>query len=132
MSARIKSADGHSGGFTLIEVVMSMTILTYGVLGVAATTLHVVRQVQIAEMDTDRTAVMQSVIERVRAEAFDTYQTASDSTGAYTVEWETWRENSREKGLRVVTTGPRLVNNGGPVTIAAQAADTVEYRLVRR
>ena len=82
MSARIKSADGHSGGFTLIEVVMSMTILTYGVLGVAATTLNVVRQVQIAEMDTDRTAVTQSVIERVRAEAFDTYQTASDSTGA--------------------------------------------------
>ncbi|MCH7531134.1 MAG: prepilin-type N-terminal cleavage/methylation domain-containing protein [Gemmatimonadetes bacterium] len=132
MSARITPADGHSGGFTLIEVVMAIMILTYGMLGMAGVTLHVVRQVQIAEMDTDRSAVLQSVIERVRAESFDTYQTGSDTAGAYTVEWQTWAENSRAKGLRVVTTGPGLVSNGGPVMIAADATDTVEYRLVRR
>ena len=132
MSAGVTPAEGHSGGFTLIEVVMSVMILTYGVLGMAGTTLHLVRQVQIAEMETDRTAVMQSVIERVRAESFDTYRTGSDTTGAYTVEWETWSENPRSKGLRVVTTGPGLASDGGPVTIAAQAADTVEYLLVRR
>jgi hypothetical protein len=31
MSARITPADGGSGGFTLLEVVMSMLTLTYGV-----------------------------------------------------------------------------------------------------
>jgi Tfp pilus assembly protein PilV len=132
MSACVTPAEGHSGGFTLIEVVMSVMILTYGVLGMAGTTLHLVRQVQIAEMDTDRAAVMQSVVERVHAESFDTYRTSSDTTGAYTVEWETWSENPRSKGLRVVTTGPGLASDGGLVTIAAQAADTGEYLLVRR
>ena len=131
MSARVTPADGRSGGFSLIEVVMSMVILTYGVLGMAGTTLHVARQVNIAEMKTDRAAVVQSVIERVRAESFDTYQTSSDTTGAYTVEWETWSENSRAKGLRVVTTGPGLVSNGGPVMIGTNATDTVQYRIVR-
>ena len=131
MSAHITRAEGQSGGFTLLEVVMSMMILTYGVLGLAGTTLHVTRQVHIAEMDTDRAAVVQSVIERVRAESFDTYRNNSDTNGAYTAEWETWAENSREKGLRVVTTGPGLVSNGGPVMISAHATDTVQYRLVR-
>ena len=132
MIPRVIPADHGSGGFTLLEVVMSMMILTYGVLGLAGTTLNVVRQVHIAEMNTDRAAVVQSVIERVRAESFDTYRSSSDTAGAYTVKWETWAENSRAKGLRVVTTGPGLVSNGGPVMIAALAKDTVEYRLVRR
>ena len=132
MSARVAPTNGHSGGFRLIEGVMSIVILTYGVLGMAGTTLYVVRQVSIAEMKTDRAAVVQSVIERVRAESFDTYRTNSDTTGAYTVKWETWAENSREKGLRVVTTGPGLVSNGGPVMMSALATDTVEYRMVRR
>lgn len=132
MSARVALAHDQRGGFTLLEVVMSMMILTYGVLGLAGTTLHVTRQVHIAEMYTDRAAVVQSVIERVRAESFDTYRTSSDTLGAYTVEWETWAETAVGKGLRVVTTGPGLVSNGGPVTIAAHATDTVEYRLVRR
>lgn len=132
MSAPVTPTDGRSGGFTLIEVVMSVMILSYGVLGMAGTTLNLVRQVQIAEMVTDRAAALQSVIERVRAESFDTYLVSSDTIGSYTVHWETWSENSREKGLRVVTVGPGLASDGGPVAIAAHTADTVEYRLVRR
>ena len=132
MSERITPADRQRGGFTLLEVVMSIMILTYGVLVLAGTTLHVLRMVQIAEMDTDRTAMVQSVIERVRAESFNTHRAGSDTSGAYTVAWQTWAESSVEKGLRVVTTGPGLVNNGGPVTIAANATDTVEYRIARR
>jgi prepilin-type N-terminal cleavage/methylation domain-containing protein len=43
MSACVTPAHDQRGGFTLLEVVMSMMILTYGVLGLAGTTLHVTR-----------------------------------------------------------------------------------------
>jgi Tfp pilus assembly protein PilV len=131
MNSSESGARTQRGGFTLLEVVMSMVIMTYGVLALAGTTIHVIRQVNIAEFGTARTAVIQSVVERVRAEGFDSYQDYADTMGVYTVEWETWRIDSRTKGLRVVSSGPGLDRSDGAVVVAQNVLDTLDYLMVR-
>lgn len=120
-----------NAGFTLLELLVSMVVLTYGILGVAGSTAYVLRQVTVADMGTKRVAAVQSVVERVRAQPFNTVSIGTDSLGLYSLEWTSATQGSGSKLIQVISTGPGLIATEDGPRIVPAAVDTFEYLIVR-
>lgn len=107
----------HAGraGFSLVELIVAVIILAVGVLGLAGMTALVVRQVTLADVNTERSAALQSVIERLRATNISSIGTGSAITGSYTVSWSVIDSTSLSRTVRVITTGPGLVKDTAAV-----------------
>jgi prepilin-type N-terminal cleavage/methylation domain-containing protein len=118
-------------GFTIIEVLFALIILTFGVLGLASTTLWVVRQTQVSEVATERTIALQSVIEELRAAPYNDVVAGSGTEGNFSVSW-TVAVGANSKLVTVTTTGPGLVNATGFPTLSPSVAQTFDYRIFRR
>ena len=119
------------GGFSLVEVVVAMVVLTYGLLGTAGTTLYIVREVTVADMATKRSMAVRSCMERARSMHFDTVGAGVDSIGEYELAWTSSAVDARTKLVRVIATGPGLVSSSTGLAIAAAAVDTIDFRMYR-
>jgi type IV pilus assembly protein PilV len=115
-----------SGGFSLIELIIALIILTFGVLGMAGTTALVVRQTTLADVNTERSAALQSVVERIRATSYNSVGTGSSTVGAFTVSWSVASSTGNTKTVRVITTGPGLRKDTAAVvpTLGNNVQDT--------
>ena len=127
-------ASGHRcAGFTIVEVIVAMMVLAIGVLGLAGTTAHIVRQVTLADIMTERAAALQTAVERVQATDWDAVGTGSDSVGIYGVEWSSALVGAQLKEVTIITYGPGLetsADNPYPI-FGQQVADTFSFRVVR-
>ena len=121
------------GGFTMVEVIIAIIILTLGVMGMAGTTMLVVRQVTLARVMTERSVALQSVVERVQAMNYDNVATGSDSLGVFRMTWSSTSETSQSKLVRIITVGPGVKTAGaGFPVLTTGVADTFNYRVIRR
>ena len=119
-------------GFSLVEVVFAVLIMSVGLLGMAATTTTLVHQANISELRTRRALAMQQGVERVRAFLYDSLSSGSDSSGVFEVSWSTTAEADLVKTVQIVTEGPGLVSrSGAPPVIRQNVPDTLNYRVVR-
>ena len=121
-------------GFTMVEVIAAIVILTVGVLGLAGTTAYVVRQVTLANVMTERSVALQTAIEKVQAMPYTNVATGSDSVGHFRVTWSSATETSASKLVTFITTGPGLRSstvNPFP-TMGTNVADTFVYRVISR
>jgi prepilin-type N-terminal cleavage/methylation domain-containing protein len=123
------TASGR-GGFTLVEVVVALIILTVGVLGLAGTTVWVVRQSTLAELSTERAAAVQTVVEQLRASDYATLAAGSDSVGRFDLSWSV-TNGSRSKLVTVVSVGPGLSSGSGMPSLTGSVADTFAYRIMQ-
>ena len=123
--------DTDRSGFSLVEVIVALIILTVGVLGMAATTMLVVRQTTLSEMTTERAAALQTVIERLRSEDYATIASGADTVGRFDVNWSV-TDGVRTKQVEIITVGPGLTSASGVPALAAEVADTFEYRVIER
>lgn len=121
-------------GFTLLEVVIALVVLTLGALGLAATTVNVVRQGLMADLKTERVAARRAVIEEIHASPYDSVTAGADTVGRYVVAWGVRHETSVLKELDIVTVGPAVVTEAltGPGAIQPDVTDTLTYRLLKR
>lgn len=120
------------GGFTMVEVIVAIVVLAFGLLGMAATTAIVVRQVTLADMATERAAALQAAVERLRALPYDSVQSGSRTEGRFSVQWRVTAPRNHYKILEVVTTGPGLARgSGGFPVLSANVKDTLTYRIIR-
>ena len=117
------------GGFTLVEVLVALIILTVGVLGLAGTTALAVRQVTFADVSAERAAALQSALEQLRRLPYDSVAAGHDSIGQFRVQWAVTAEQ-RSKRILVVTLGPGLSGGGGMPGLSRNVADTFEYRIL--
>ena len=80
------------GGFSLIEVMVAMVILTFGVLALASATGFFFTQIRVADADTDRNMAITRMIEEVRSKHFDSVTSVAEayavSRGGYLM-WQT-------------------------------------------
>jgi type II secretory pathway pseudopilin PulG len=122
------------GGFTIVEVIAAIVVLTVGLLGLAGTTAYIIRQVTLANVMTERAVALQSVVEKVQAMDFATVGSGSDSTGSFRMSWTSADETSASKLVTVITVGPGLHTSPGrpfPM-LGPSVADTFVYRVINR
>ncbi len=119
-------------GFTIVEIIVAIVVLSVGLLGLAGTTLLVVRQVTLAGMTTERTAALQTTVERLRALPFADIASGSDSVGVFRVQWTVTVPSTQWKVIRVITTGPGAATGaGGFPTLSTGVSDTLTYRVLK-
>ncbi len=121
-------------GFSLVEVIVAMLVLTVGLLGLAAGTGWMLRTVEMGELETTRSAALQSAVESLRAEPFGDLADGSETFGDYTVSWTLGSAGSQSQEVEFVVTGPGRVPvpEGGMPTLEPGVSDTFHYQLLRR
>jgi prepilin-type N-terminal cleavage/methylation domain-containing protein len=124
--AAVSDRAAPRAGFTLVELVIAVIILAIGVLGLAGTTMLVVRQVTLADVNTERSAALQTVIERLRATSTSSISTGNQTIGSYAVTWSVTDSTTLSKTVRVITRGPGLRRDTAAVVpmLGANVADT--------
>jgi prepilin-type N-terminal cleavage/methylation domain-containing protein len=123
-----------NAGFTLLELIMALTVLTFGVLGLASTTLIVTRELTVAETTTERTAVLQSVMERIRATPYNLISSGSDTIGPMMVSWTSTATSGQTTVVEIVSVGPGLAPasvEGQPPALSGSVTDTILYTVLR-
>ncbi len=134
MSRPYSSAIRAKAGFSLVELIMALFVLAFGVLGLATTTLLVTRQLTLAEVTTARATALQSVMERLRATPYDSIRVGGDTIGPMVVSWTPTVTTGQMTAVRIVTLGPGPVPRAGVQAIpmlSGSVADTVIYRVLR-
>ena len=86
-----------SEGFSWLELIVAMVILSVGVLGLAGTTAAFALQVTLGDVKTERAAALQSVVEGIRAADYAAVGSGSETIGRYGVTWSVtdstgWRQ----------------------------------------
>ncbi len=117
-------------GFSIVEVIVAMVILAVGLLGMAGTTVLVVRQVTLADLATERSVAVQSTLERLRGISFDSIRTGSESVGSFQVNW-TVTDQVQWKDIEIVTTGPGQTYASGYPVLSPAVSDTLTHRIIR-
>lgn len=132
VSSRVDEDPRSRAGFTMVEVIIAIMVLAVGVLGLAGTTAYIVRQVTLADVMTERTAALQTVIERVQAMPFDSVGAGSDSIGSFAVQWSATDEGTWSRLVTVITVGPGLRTSGSSSTpfLGPDVADTFVVRRI--
>ncbi len=116
-------------GFSLIEVIIAMLILSVAVLAMGASTGFIFAQVRGAELRTERTMAMKQAAERMRAVPWTELPTECASLaleqGEYTVTCEFGTGLPRLARLQLISQGPAY-------TVGGEArADTVVIPIAR-
>ncbi len=133
MSRLDSSAPARTdSGFSLVELIMAVLVLALGVVGLAGTTVNIMRQLTLAETTTARAAALQTVVERMRALPFDSLADGADAIGRFSVSWTVVASTSQTTSLQIVTVGPGLTSaSGGAPILSSSVADTFTYRALR-
>lgn len=119
------------GGFTLVEVIIAIIILAVGLMGMAGTTALVVRQITLADVTAERSAALQTTLERLRALPFDSVRAGSDSIGIYSIRWTVTTVRNEWKNVNVITLGPGMNSRNGFPMLSPAVPDTFTYRIIR-
>ena len=131
---RSSSLQASRRGFSFVELIMALLLLSVGVMGFATTTFFTSRQLTLAEVTTARVTAIQSVMERIRTTPYDSICEGTDTMGAIVVSWSETAHMAQTKAVRIVTMGPGLVpmsEGQGTPMMSSTVADTVVYRMLR-
>jgi prepilin-type N-terminal cleavage/methylation domain-containing protein len=119
--------SARRNGFSLIEVIVAMVILSVGILAMGASTGFVLTQVRAAELRTDRMTAVQQAVERLRGVDWDDLEAVCGSQ-SFTLETFTVSCSVSSppgaihlKRVQLVSTGPgyrggKLVRNVADTT----------------
>lgn len=103
------SQQSDRGGFSVVEVIVAMMILSFGVLAMGASTGYVMRQVRASELRSERVAAVREASELIRGTEWAQIPAVCGSgdlvANRYTVTCEA-TPNGRLMQVRIRTTGP--------------------------
>lgn len=118
-------------GFSLIEVLIGLIILTMGVLALASSTGYISTQVHAADVRTERSTAYGAAAEELRAMDFDSVQDVTYANAHVVSRYKVWwNVDSLRWALKNVTLyseGPGYV--GG--RLAQDARDSISMRIAR-
>lgn len=104
-------------GFSLVELLVALVILTVGILAMAAVTGFLILQVRVADTRTERSAAVQGVVEQVRALPFTSIesrdQASAVTVGSYSVWWDLRSATMIKRDLVFHSRGPGYVAGEG-------------------
>ncbi len=121
----MRAPESTSNGFSLVEVIVAMLVLSFGLLAMAASTGYISTQLRSTTWDTQRNLARQQVIEQLRSTVFTnvTTNTTGRTFGSYTVRWNVTNLSSSERRVQLITTGPAYRQVGGsPISTVVDTA----------
>lgn len=130
MTTTPKRPTRSQSGFTVIEVVVSTVILTFGILALAGATGQIVRQLTLADLQAERTVAFQTVVDRVQSLPFDDVLPGTLTHGVYDVSWTVVNEGGGAKLVTITTVGPGVA--AGSTTGDPRRSETFTFRVLRR
>lgn len=111
------SAKPGRNGFSLIEVIIALVILTVGVLAMASATGYFFTQIQVSDASTDRTMAVQAAVEDLRARRYDSIASRAEAQAVTRAGYKTWHTvggtNTNLREITVYTRGRGYVPNQG-------------------
>lgn len=131
MAAPRPTFDARAG-FSMVEVIIAMVILTIGVLGLAGMTGYIVRTSTLADLMTERAVAFQTVVDRIQSMDYDNVTTGADSVGVFAVSWTAVDDGAQNKIVTVVTQGPGLDGSGSAPVMGNNVVDSFTFRVLRR
>jgi len=79
--------ESREAGFTLIEVILAISILTVGLLAVASMQVSAIRGNSYADCVTEAAVLAQDKLEELMAENYSDVGSSNEQAGQYTVTW---------------------------------------------
>ena len=116
--------DTRSGGFSLVEVIVALFILSVGILAMGASTGHVMAQIQAAELRTERMGAIRQTAETLRGTGWDLLETTCNNAGStfdtdnYSVSCTVSLTGSDLKKVQMITSGPGFIAGQFNTTVA--------------
>lgn len=106
-----------NSGFTLVEVLISIVILTVGMLAMATSSIVTSTQIRLADIETEQSFAVQHVVEQLRSIPFENITTRSESDarrlGSFDVWWTVESRNRYLKRATIFTKGPGYAPRSG-------------------
>ncbi len=117
-------------GFTIVEVIVAMLILVVGVVGLAAGSAQIIRQITLADLESERSVAFQTVIEQLQASPYDNVANGTSTVGVFDVSWAVANDGAQSKIVTITTVGPGVRANS---TLNDPArSETFIFRVLRR
>ncbi len=120
------------GGFTIIEMLVALVVVSVGLLAMASVMGTLVLQTRAADIRTERSFAVQQTAERLRAQSFsaitDRAEADAVTVGSYDVWWRVASSTSNKRQMQVFTKGPGYVPGAGFI---AAKRDTFQITLAR-
>lgn len=116
--------DRRPNGFSLIEVIVALMILSVGILAMGASTGHVMAQIQAAELRTERMSAVRQAAETLRGTAWGILEVTCSNAGStfdtdhYDVSCTVDQPSSNLKAVRLITSGPGFTRGQFSTTVA--------------
>lgn len=119
-------------GFSLVEIIIAMLVLTMGLLAMAASTGYVATQIRAANLRGERAFAVEQVAERLRASPFETLasreQGAAETVGSFSVWWSIDSPSHHLRQITLVSQGPGYRQGIG---WTPNASDTISFSILR-
>jgi prepilin-type N-terminal cleavage/methylation domain-containing protein len=95
-------------GFSLVEILVATVIITFGLLGMAASTGYISAQLRSVTFDVQRRAARQQAVEVLRSTTWNSIanNTTGLTFGNYTVTWGVSFPSGNDKRVALYTSGP--------------------------
>lgn len=118
------------GGFSLVEIVIAIMVLSFGMLAMAASTGYVASQMRSSVWDTQRNLAKREVSERLRAMPWANMATTTspETVGRYAVRWNVTSTNNATRQVQIITSGPAYRAGRGS---SSTVVDTTTITIVR-
>ena len=122
--------NAKNGGFSLVEIIIAIMVLSFGMLAMAASTGYVAAQMRSSVWDTQRNLAKQQVTEQLRATSWTglTTQTSPQAVGRYAVRWNVTAINNATRSVQVITSGPAYRAGRGS---SSTVVDTTSITIVK-
>lgn len=97
----------HEGGFTIVEILVAVMVLTVGLLGLATTAGLVTRMISQGHRYTEASTLATERIEMLKSTGCPAATSGSETRGAMTVRWSVVDTlGGRARALHVVVASP--------------------------
>ncbi len=108
----------RADGFTMVELLVALVILTVGILALGLLSGQFNRQTTISDIAIERSASLQAAVEELRAVTIDDYD----------VSWTILTDAANYKEVQIVTLGPGMSDG----RLLPSVPDTFVYRILGR
>lgn len=122
--------NANANGFSLVEIVIAIIVLSVGMLAMAASTGYMTAEIRNSTFNTQRMMAREQIIEQLRATPFDNVASNATATtvGRYSMTWTVTFPTNNLKQVLVIASGPAYRTGRGPST---NVVDTVFISLSR-